>query len=147
MGGATKAIASKLYSKAGLGGILNTGFTLYAGYGTFKEQREQGSGFMSSALSAGGDMALSYMMGWKSYLGASLVPALAQMGVQTADTISQYSRNLERASRNRPFASTPTFVDTQQTYTMRQAGMKLAENSKYYVAKSFLGNEAQMITR
>ena len=38
-----------------------------------------------------------------------------------------------------------TFNDTQQAYTMRQAGMQLAENSKYNLQQSLMGNEAAML--
>ena len=48
---------------------------------------------------------------------------------------------MDRTNRHVPFANA-TFVDTKQAYTMRQAGMQLAEASKYNLQQSLLGNEA-----
>ena len=51
---------------------------------------------------------------------------------------------MDRANRNIPF-SNATFVDTKQAYTMRQAGMQLAQASKYNLQQAMLGNEASMM--
>ena len=46
----------------------------------------------------------------------------------------------------KPFANS-TFVDTQQTYTMRQAGMNLARQGQYAMQQAMLGDEARMTYR
>ena len=45
-----------------------------------------------------------------------------------------------------PFSNS-TFIDTQQTYTMRQAGMNLAKQSKYNIQQAMMGDEARMTYR
>ena len=52
------------------------------------------------------------------------------------------SRSMNRGAINAPF-SNATFVDTQQAYTMRQAGMQMAQASRYNLQQTLLGNEAQ----
>lgn len=130
-----------------VGGVANGLFTVGAAYDSYNTSREQGSGVIHSSLTALGEAAVPFMMGVPAYLAMSAVSVVGPAAVSVAESASRYSRDLQRMNRNKPFQSTPTFVDTQQAYTMRQAGMQLAENSKYYTQMSLLGNEAQMISR
>lgn len=142
------ALMKKLYQdKAGkfsvgvLGGnLLNAGFVL----SDYSDARNEGDGFGSAALKAGGSLALMTMMGTVPYLGLSLLSAAPTTAVDMYDAASMYGRNLSRMGRNKPFANS-TFVDTQQTYTMRQAGMNLAKQSKYAMQQARLGDEARAV--
>ena len=86
------------------------------------------------------------MVGMPAYLAMSLAQPLAEGTVGALDAIQSYGRNLDRESMQKPFANS-TFVDTQQTYTMRQAGMNLAKQGQYAMQQAMLGDEARMTYR
>ena len=112
----------------------------------YNESRDNGNGVISSALLAAGNFALSNMVGMPAYMAMSLAQPLAEGTVGALDAIQSYGRNLDRESMQKPFANS-TFVDTQQTYTMRQAGMNLARQGQYAMQQAMLGDEARMTYR
>jgi hypothetical protein len=71
------------------------------------------------------------------------VPTLAVNGFLGA---TKMARSMDRSSRNVAF-NNATFVDTPQAYTMRQAGMQIAEASRYNLQQTLLGNEASSMHR
>ena len=147
MGAKTK-IAKKIMDKKnwGVGDIFNIGIGAYFSADTYSEAREAGASPVGASLSAVGDFALSNLLGWKSYLGMNIIPAAGSLAVDLYDGINAYGRNLDRMGNAMPFINS-TFVDTQQTYTMRQAGMNLARQSKYNIQQAMMGDEARMTYR
>ena len=144
MGVTSEIVKKAAKNKTGtMGTLFNVGLGLYFAADTYSEARESGAGVIRSALSAAGDFALSNMMGWKSYLAMSALPGLGSTLVDAYDAVNAYGRNLDRATNGTPFSNS-TFIDTQQTYTMRQAGMNLARQSKYNIQQAMLGDEARM---
>lgn len=123
---------------------INTGANVYFGVESYNDSRNEGSGVISSAVGAAGEMALMGMMGVIPYMALSLTPALARGAVDLYDNVSAYSRKLQRERRNIPFQNA-TFVDSQQTYTMRQAGMNLVRQGQYAAQQTSLGNEASSV--
>lgn len=147
------SVASKIAKKAigmngklGWGTALNLGISGIFAVSEYNDSREEGNGVISSALSAAGDFAISNMVGVVPYMAMSILPAVAEGVVDAYDAINQYGRSLDRMSMGTPFINS-TFVDTQQTYTMRQAGMNLAKQSKYNIQQAMLGDEARMTYR
>lgn len=144
----SKIPVNRLYSDAAGNfskmAVLNTGFTAWSGIDTYNESRNEGSGVVSSALSAGGEMVLMNAVGIVPYMLASFAPAIGRGAVDAYDSISAYSRKLQRERRNIPFQNA-TFVDSQQTYTMRQAGMNLIRQGQYAAQQTSLGNEASSV--
>jgi len=126
-----------------LGTAFSVGMPLYFGAQEYKSAREEGNGVLMSGARAVGDFAVSEMMGW-GYLGLQLAPMIPKAAVGVAEGLNTMSRNMNRASVQGPF-SNATFNDTQQTYTMRQAGMQLAQASKYNLQQTLMGNEAQYL--
>lgn len=109
-------------------------------------EKEGGAGTLSAAASAGMDLALPMMMNVGPYLALEAVkelPSLAYNGYMAAD---QYRRQLGRQSRNNAFINAK-FDDTEQTYTMRQAGMAIAQRSRYNTQQAMLGNEAKYMMK
>ena len=100
---------------------------------------------MASAAAGIGEFAALEMLGPISYFALEGAPALGSFAVNAYDTIDKYGRNLQRQQRNVPFQNA-TFLDSQQTYTMRQAGMNLARQGKYAQQAAMLGNEAQSVS-
>lgn len=126
---------------------FNLALSSYFAYDTYKEERAQGNSRIGALGQAAMEFVLPELMGVGGYLlyeGVKAAPGLLYNGAQT---ISQQVRQMEREARNQaPFRSN-TFVDSQQIYTMRQAGMALAEQSKYALQQSLMGDEARFIHR
>lgn len=115
----------------------------YFAISEYNDKRAEGSGVLASAASAAGDAALGFMS-MPLYIGSAVLPGLAQGAVQGYDNLSAYSRQLQSQKRNKPFQNA-TFVDSQQTYTMRQAGMNLARQGQMAAQQTSMGNEAASI--
>ena len=146
--GAGKAIMNKLFknrkgewSKAAVGG---TALNAYFGISEYDESRQAGNSVARSGLAAAGDIALGGLIGMPAYIGLTAAPALAEGAVNGYQMLNQYSRSLQYQNRNTPVQNA-TFVDTQQTYTMRQAGMNLARQGQYAAQQTMMGNEASSI--
>lgn len=140
-------MASKNLGKVGgAGNVINGGFGAYFGISGYNTAREEGNGVISS-LAAGATEAILPMLmtptGYAMYVAATELPGVA---VSAAESYGQYGRNLARQSKQTPFQNSQ-FNDTQQTFTMRQAGMALAQKSKYSLQQTTLGNEAQYMHR
>lgn len=120
-----------------------TAFTAYSGISEYDESRQAGNGVIRSGLAAAGDLALGFLAP-ELMIAKDLVPALAEGAVDAYYKIGQYGRSLQRQNKNTPFQNA-TFVDSQQTYTMRQAGMNLARQGQYAAQQTTMGNEASSI--
>lgn len=123
---------------------LFTGVMVGSSIGTYNDKRNAGGGIVESGLNAMGDFALGYMS-WPVYLAGTAVSTLPSAGVAAWDYASQKSRQLQKSARNVPFQNA-TFLDSQQTYTMRQAGMNIAKQGRYAAQAAMLGNEAQSVS-
>lgn len=153
--GLPKRILQKLFMKDGTSELafknlsrrklLGAGMNSYFAVSGYQDSRAEGNGVISSAVSSAGDFALGYLIGWPAYLAMDGIPALASFGVDAYDSLSAYSRQLQKQRRNVPFQNA-TFVDSQQTYTMRQAGMNLARQGQMAAQQTTLGNEAAQIS-
>ena len=121
---------------------LPTALGAYMAYSDFQGRRQEGQGVVMSALGAISEGALTYIAPWKLTM-ATMLPELGGAFVDAYDSLSQMSRQLQRRDRNVPFAGA-TFLDSQQTYTMRQAGQNLARRAQY-AAQTTMGNEAASI--
>lgn len=146
-GTAAGKIAKKLFmNDEGKFSIMRTGgslFTAYSGIDSYEESRQQGNGVLRSAIVGAGDLALG-VLSPGLMIAKDFVPAMAELGVDAYNKVSQYGRQLQRQDRNTPFQNA-TFVDSQQTYTMRQAGMNLARQGQYAAQQTTMGNEASSI--
>ena len=72
------------------------------------------------------------------------VSAIPGAAVDFAQWQASYRRQLGREQRQAAFQNA-AFQDTQSTYTMRQAGMAIAERSRYNTQQAMLGREASYI--
>lgn len=122
--------------------LFGLGMGAYFGYQEYKSQRERGNSTLSSVAGGVGDFLVSQMAP-VLYPTAMALAATPKLVAQGAMGLNKLSRSMNR-ERSGPFSSA-TFVDTKQSYTMRQAGMQLAENSKYNLQQTLLGREASII--
>lgn len=143
-----RAILNKMFMSNGKFSKMKAagvGMNAYFGISEYQDDRAEGHSVASSALSAAGEIALASSVGMVPYLALTLAPTFARGAVDAYDSLSQYSRQLQRQRRNVPFQNA-TFVDSQQTYTMRQAGMNLARQGQMAAQQTTMGNEASSIS-
>ena len=154
MGTAINAIKSHVLNRYFKGGTTSGSFNkMTAGFDalmlagvpdSYAENRANGNGVISSALSSVGEFAVNMMLPMKVAIPLMLAPEIGALAADAYKEVQQYGRDTARIQLNRPFSNS-TFVDTKQTYTMRQAGLNLARQSKYNVQQAMLGDEARMI--
>ena len=146
MPGLARTLLEKAFFKDGKlskGAMVGVGMNAYFGISEYNDKRAEGNGVLASGLSAAGDMALG-SLSMPLMLAKDFVPAAASGLVDGYYGLQQYSRGLQRQNRNTP-CQNATFVDSQQTYTMRQAGMNLARQGQYAAQQTTMGNEAASI--
>ena len=131
----------------GLGGTF--GIAVDAGFALmdYKDSRDEGKGVAESLVSAGVNFVIPEIVGTIPYLlyeGGSMA---IQGSVAMYENANMKMRQMNRDNANQtPFRSY-TFVDSPQIYTMRQAGLALAQQSKYNLQQTMMGNEAQFLHR
>lgn len=139
---------SKVLTKKGLGvgGVFSIGMNAYSAASEYKQKRTEGHSKLGAAASAAGDAIMFDAIGFPRMLALGAVKAVPNLAVNSVLKANSMARSMDRASRNVPFANA-TFTDSQQAYTMRQAGMQLAQASKYNLQQSLMGNEASVMHR
>lgn len=123
---------------------LNELFTLYNTVSTYKDQRREGHGVISSSAKAGTELLLSESLGFGQYMALSLIRELPTATVKGSSAIFKETRRMNSAARFQIFGDAD-FQDTQQLATMRQSGMELAKMSQYRLEQTLMGNEARYL--
>lgn len=131
--------------KGGVGSVLSAGMPIAFGAMEYSNARSEGNGVGMSVARGVGDFALGAMTGFWGYMGIQAAAAAPKAIMNTVQGIEAMSRNMNKQNTSGPFAMA-NFADTQQNYTMRQAGMQLAQASKYNLQQTLMGNEASHIT-
>lgn len=111
----------------------------------YKQSRLEGRGVVSSGISAAGNALIYEAFGMKMF-GMQLAAGIPNAAMNAYLKANATARSMDRTSRNIAFDNA-TFADSQQAYTMRQAGMQMAQTSKYNLQQTLLGNEASSMHR
>lgn len=130
--------------KLTLGTALGVGLNAYGTISDYKQNRLEGKGKLSSGISAVGNAVMFEAIGLPKMLALGAIKYGPGMAIDGVMKLNQVARSMDRSARNVPFINS-TFVDSKQAYTMRQAGMQLAQASKYNLQQSMLGNEASVM--
>ena len=112
----------------------------------YSSRRDEGDSVLSAAFGAAAQQGLAMATGFKGYMGFEL---LRNSGV-IVDAIESLSAQRRAYYANEQYQApfrTNTFVDNEQLYTMRQAGMELAKQAKYKQVAAMMGNEARYMHR
>ncbi|MCY7866090.1 hypothetical protein P8918_13635 [Bacillus spizizenii] len=125
---------------------LNAAGTAAAGVMGYNDARDEGYGVVGSMAKGATDAFLIDLIGWKKYLVGGALMSAPKMMAQGYESLNRQARALEMSGRNIPFQNN-TFVDNEQIYTMRQAGMNMIGQSSMNVKTAVLGNEAQFMHR
>lgn len=139
-------MASMIRKSGGLGGAVSWGTGIYFAQDTYNESREQGKGVLASAADAGMDAAMGFLLKPKGYFAMQALAAAPQTAANLMRSYGQWNRHLSQMAKQQAFQNA-SFSDTEQTYTMRQAGMAIAQRSRYNTQQAMLGNEAKYMLK
>jgi hypothetical protein len=140
-----KSLGKAMAKKLGEAGYVKTALTAGILGHSYAQARNEGQSKASAVIGTVGESVVASVMHPAVYVLGGLAIGAPKAGVQFYEAFSRKARELERAG-SAPFM-TNTFVDTQQTYTMRQAGVAMLQQAKYNVENHMLGNEAQFLHR
>lgn len=141
--------AAKIAEESGSGFGLNWGTALSVGFGIsdYVDARDEGASPVEALGSAAMGFVLPELVGGLAYAGFQLASTGVQMGVEGYQNVSTTLRQMDRDNRKQTPFGGYTFVDSPQIYTMRQAGLALAQQSKYNLQQTMMGNEAKYMHR
>lgn len=139
-GGMLKAVGKFLWNNK-----VNASFAAWAGTDAYQTDRENGRSVAGSLAHAGLEAALPFIS-MPVYIGYELLSGAPGEVLNAYDAADKYRRQTAAENSNRAFVNAH-FNDTEQTYTMRQRGMAVAQRSKYNVQHAMLGNEAKYMLR
>jgi hypothetical protein len=128
----------------GTGTIISGGMNLAFGVKGYQSAREEGHSVLPATAKAVSESIIVDLLGLPTYLGLQAAEAIPKGLVKGAEALNKQARGMSSMGRNKPFANA-AFTDTQQAYTMRQAGMQMAQASKHNLQHAMLGNEAQYL--
>jgi hypothetical protein len=129
-----------------LGTKVNAAGAVVAGTMGYSHARDEGHGVIGSMAKGATDAFLIDLIGWKMYIGGAALMAAPKMIASGYESLNTQAKDMSRAGSAAPFSGN-TFVDSEQVYTMRQAGMEMMGQSSHNVKTAVLGNEAQMMHR
>lgn len=130
-------------SMLGLG--FKHGMSAFGAITDYQDARNQGYSTTGAMAKAGTEFVLGEMLGaW--YIPYTLAKSLPSAAVGAAEGISKIQRSMNKTSRQTPF-SNAQFRDYNQAFTMRQAGLQMAEASRYNLQQTLMGNEASYLRR
>lgn len=127
------------------GALAITAFNAWGAKSDYDTAREEGYGAVGSTAKAAASFVTGEILGW----GALAIPALQAIPkgiVAGAETLGKVERQMNMESRQLPFINA-RFNDFNQAFTMRQAGMQAAQQSKYNLQQSLMGNEASYLRK
>ena len=133
-------------SKTSVMDKANIVFSGVMGVDSFVEARREGQSFAGAAGHAILDTAMMSMMGFGGYLALEGVTSMPGFAIDAYKFQRDYRRRLGAEQKQRAFQHAQ-FQDTQQTFTMRQAAMAIAQRSRYNTQSAMLGNEAQYMLK
>lgn len=140
-----KLLQSAKKSKFSTGALVGVGMNSYFALSDYNTAKSEGQSTLAAGAYAASQFALGEVLGFK-LLGLHALKAAPGAVVSGVETLGKVQRSMDRSARNIPFQNA-TFNNYNQAFTMRQAGMKAAEQSKYNLQQSLMGNEAAYLKR
>ena len=139
-----KAIASALWKHKGT--AFNVGIGAYSGVDAYQQARQEGSSKAGAVAGAAVEAALPMLLSFPAYMAVEAVKEAPQLFISGGEALHLKRREVAMEQSNMAF-SNAHFNDTQQTYTMRQRGMAIAQRSQYNTQQALLGNEAKYMMK
>ena len=128
------------------GDVINAGLGVWTGADIYNESRAEGNGVIQS-FAEGAVMGTFWtMLGWQAGLAIVGGQLAYEGGKAVVNQGVENDMKYKRAG-TAPAFSTATFMDTEQAYTMRQAGMTMIQQNAMNTKKAVMGNEAMYMHR
>lgn len=127
-------------------GTIGTAATVYSGVAGYNDARNEGAGVVGAAAKGITDALIIDLIGWPAYLGIAGTMGAASIAKSAGKAAFEKSQQYNRLGTAQPF-STATHVDSEQSYTMRQAGLSQIQNNMFNTKKAVMGNEAMHMHR
>ena len=112
----------------------------------YSSRRDEGDSVLSAAFGAAAEQGLAMATGFGGYMAFELLRNSGAI-VNAVEGLSAQRRAYYASEQYQAPFRTNTFVDNEQLYTMRQAGMALAQQAKYRKVATLMGNEARYMHR
>jgi len=128
------------------GETFNAAMTGAFGIMDYDDARKEGDSVPLALMKAGSSAVMMNMLGFGGYLAFEAATSAPGMAYDFAKWQSRYRRQLGAEMKQQAFQQAQ-FQDTQETYTMRQAGMAIASRSRYNTQQAMLGNEAMYMKK
>lgn len=141
MGGDAFNWAKNNKGQAGL-----AGFTLWGATDEYEEAKANGSSTAGAIAEAGFDAALGLVLGLPEYIAYEAIVNSPTLIKEGAMKIDEMKRQFGRENSAHAF-SNAQFNDTEQAYTMRQAGIAIAQRSRYNTEAAMMGQEAKYMMK
>lgn len=126
------------------GSVFSHGMAAYGAYSDYNDSRNNGRSRLASVAKAGTEFALGEVLGFWGYTAYNLAKTVPSAVVGGVEGMAKMQRSMNKTSRQKPFGNA-YFNDHSQAMTMRQAGMQMAQASRYNLQQAILGNEAQYL--
>lgn len=134
------------WAKNNEGHVFGAGLSAWFGADTYQESRESGDSKFVAAGTFAGEIAKGYLMGFGGYLAFDALTAAPSLSMDAFHEVDMRGRQLQVQNSRRAFQNS-VFSDSEQAYTMRQAGMAIARRSRYNTQQAMLGNEAKFMMK
>ena len=134
----------KVLAKSTMLGLgFQHGMSAFGAITDYNDAKSQGYTTAGAIAKAGTEFVMGEMLGgW--YLPYVAMKGLPSAAVGAAEGLSKIQRSMNKTSRQTPF-SNAQFRDYNQAFTMRQAGLQMAEASRYNLQQTLMGNEASYL--
>lgn len=141
-----ESVTARQQVKKGKFGILGS---LALGAGAvmdYSSRVKDGDTPLEAAVGTGANAALAYLVGPALYLGGTIAKEAVEGAVDVGESLLRKSRENSRLGTLGPFAAN-RFIETRDTFTMRQAAMAAIGQSRGNLENAMIGNEAGMFHR
>jgi hypothetical protein len=127
-------------------GLIGVGMDAWMASEDYKTAREDGSSRLTSTALGIGNFALYQTLGLGPSLAMQLLPEIPKAMVNGYESLGKLTRQMNQQGKQVPFVNSQ-FHDYGQAFTMRQAGMQMAQASKYNLQQTLMGNEAAYLSK
>lgn len=135
-------VSAAIAAAGGKAGVAALAMKSGVGILSYNKARNEGQGVIPSMAKGAFDGFAIDKIGPGNIFVAKALANAPSIAAKSYYSLDQQRRQMSRLGTNMPF-QTANFMDTQQAYTMRQAGMKMAQQSQFSRQQAMLGNEAQ----
>jgi hypothetical protein len=112
----------------------------------FSKRIKDGDTPIGAAAGAAGTAALGYLVGPGLMVGGAIAKEAAEGAFHMGEELMNKTTEVNRLSTMSPFASN-RFIETRDTFTMRQAAMAAIGQSRGNLENAMIGSEAGMLHR